>query len=139
MKAREVPGRLTTGAYILHAGLGKWKDDSKAEMIHGIASNAYPVFARMSPRRFLRLLAAGEITVGAALLIPVVPRIVAGGALSVFSGALMGLYVRNPDLREPGSIWPSPQGIQMAKDVWMLGIGLGMVVDALDATASTRG
>lgn len=131
MSAREIPGRVTAGAYILHAGLGKWKDDSKAEMVHGVACQAYPFLRDIPPKRFLRFLAVGEMAVGAALLTPVVPTAVAGAALASFSAGLMGLYVRNPGLRESGSIWPTPQGIQMAKDVWLAGIGLGFLVDAL--------
>lgn len=30
---------------------------------------------------------------------------------------------------KPGSIWPSQAGIGVSKDVWMLGIGLGLVLD----------
>jgi hypothetical protein len=26
-------------------------------------------------------------------------------------------------------VWPSPQGIGVSKDVWLLGIGLGLVAD----------
>jgi hypothetical protein len=34
-------------------------------------------------------------------------------------------------LRKPGSIWPSQQGMAISKDSWMLGIGLGLLADAL--------
>jgi hypothetical protein len=34
-------------------------------------------------------------------------------------------------MHEPGSIWPTPQGIAISKDAWMLGIGLGLIVDGL--------
>jgi hypothetical protein len=37
-----------------------------------------------------------------------------------------------PALRRPGSIWPSQVGTAVSKDVWMLGIGLGLVTGALD-------
>jgi len=40
------------------------------------------------------------------------------------------MYARTPALRKPGSIWPSPGGIPVSKDVWMLGIGLGLLADA---------
>jgi hypothetical protein len=32
-------------------------------------------------------------------------------------------------MHKPGSIWPSAQGTGISKDVWMLGIGLGLIVD----------
>jgi hypothetical protein len=132
MKAREVPGRVSAGAYILHAGLDKWNsDEAHAAAVHGMAAGAFPVLKNIPAPRFVRLLAAGEIATGAALLAPFVPSAVAGAALSSFSGALVAMYGRTPALRKPGSIWPSPNGIGVSKDVWMLGIGLGLVVDGL--------
>src|SRR6185437_6282166 len=108
VKARSVPGRVTTGAYILHSGLEKWKgDEARAKAIHGMAANAFPVLKDIPPTQFLRLLAAGEIAVGSALLAPVVPDTLAGAALTGFSGALLAMYARTPALRKPGSIWPS--------------------------------
>jgi hypothetical protein len=39
-------------------------------------------------------------------------------------------------MHRPGSVRPTPQGTAVAKDVWMLGIGLGFLADALaDARA----
>ncbi|GAC1539485.1 MAG: hypothetical protein NVS3B12_25690 [Acidimicrobiales bacterium] len=61
------------------------------------------------------------------------PAAVAGVALSGFSAALLGLYARTPGLRKPGSVWPTPQGTAISKDVWMLGIGLGLLADAVTA------
>jgi len=62
VKARDLPGRVTTGAYILHSGLDKWRaDEARATALHGMASGAFPVLNRIPPTRFLRLLAASEI------------------------------------------------------------------------------
>ncbi len=131
MRFRELPVRAVTGTYILHTGLDKWHgDEATAQAVHGMAAGAYPVFKAMDPTRFLRLLAAGEIATGLALLAPVVPTAAAGASLTAFSGALVGLYARTPGLRKPGSIWPSPQGTGISKDVWMLGIGLSLLADA---------
>ena len=128
MKLRDLPTRLATGGYILHSGLDKWRaDDATAAAVHGMAVGTYPMLKSVPPTRFTRLLAAGEIAIGAALLAPVVPAAVAGAALTGFSGALLGLYVRTPGLRKPGSVWPTHQGIGISKDVWMLGIGLGLL------------
>ncbi len=130
MKPRNVPTRVSTGAYILHSGISKWNGgDEQAEGLHGFASQAFPVLKSVSPRTFLRALAAGEVATGALLLTPVVPTAVAGAALTAFSGGLMGLYARTPGLRKPNSVWPSEQGLAVSKDVWMLGIGLGLLVD----------
>ena len=129
--ARYLPQRLATGAYILHCGLEKWRGSSQqAEGVHGTAAGAYPFLADIPPTTFLRALSVGEITVGALLLLPFVPNRVAGTALTGFSGALLGMYLRTPDLHRPASIWPSPKGIAVSKDVWMLGIGAGLVIDS---------
>ncbi len=44
---------------------------------------------------------------------------------------LLGLYLRTPGMREEGSLRPSAQGLAVAKDVWLLGIGLGLVIEEL--------
>jgi len=131
MKLREAPPRMATGAFILHSGLQKLRgDDATAEMIHGLACGAYPVFKKLSPQQFLRMLSIGEMTTGALLLAPIVPTALAGAALTGFSGALLGLYARTPGMREPGSVFPTQEGIALAKDSWMFGIGLGLLADA---------
>jgi uncharacterized membrane protein YphA (DoxX/SURF4 family) len=132
MKLSHVPLRVATGAFILHSGIEKWSgDEERAKMIHGMAAGTYPVFESMPAPRFLRLLAAGEIATGAALLSPFVSTAKAGAALAGFSGALLGLYAKTPGMRKPGSIWPTPQGIPISKDVWMVAIGLALLADAL--------
>jgi uncharacterized membrane protein YphA (DoxX/SURF4 family) len=131
-KARDLPGRLATGGFILHSGLEKWNgDEARAKAIHGMAAGAFPILKDIPPDRFLRILAASEIAVGAALVAPVVPSALAGLALTGFSGSLLAMYARTPALRKPGSIWPTQAGIAVSKDVWMLGIGLGLVIDGL--------
>jgi len=132
LKARDLPGRIATGAFIVHSGLEKWKgDEARAKALHSMAANAFPMLKDIPPSQFLKLLAGSEIALGSALLAPVVPGALAGLALSGFSGALLAMYARTPALRKPGSIWPSQQGVGVSKDVWMLGIGLGMVIGAL--------
>ncbi len=140
VKARDLPGRITTGGYILHSGLEKWRgDEARAKAIHGMAANAFPMLKDIPPTRFLRLLAASEIVIGGALLAPVVPAAAAGAALTGFSGALLTMYARTPALRKPGSIWPSQAGTGVSKDVWMLGIGLGLTVGGLADLARSSG
>ncbi len=68
---------------------------------------------------------------GATLLVPVIPSAVAGAGLTAFSGGLLGLYARTPGMRKENSPFPTQQGIALAKDVWMMGIGLGLVIDDL--------
>ncbi len=122
--------RTVAGAFILNAGIGKWSGDEQAAIrTHGMAAGTYPFLEPIEPRRFLRLLAAGEIGLGAALLAPFVPAAVAGAALTGFAGGLLGLYLRTPGLHH--HLRPTPQGTPLAKDVWLLGIGAGLVADDL--------
>ncbi len=135
MRLRTVPTRVATGAFIFHTGWEKWHGgEEQAAAIHGMASGAFPVFATMKPAQFLKLLAVGEMAVGAALLTPLVPPALAGAALTGFSGALVAMYLRTDGLHKPGSIWPTQQGTAVSKDVWMLGIGLGLVADGLSTS-----
>lgn len=132
VKARDVPVRLATGAFILHSGLDKWHgDEQHAEALHRTAANAFPILTQIPAPRFLRLLAASEIGLGAMLLTPIVPNGLAGAALTAFSTSLLTMYARTPSLRKPGSMWPTPAGIGISKDMWMLGIGVSLVVDSV--------
>lgn len=131
-KVRRSPGRLATGAFILNSGIGKWSaDEETAARLHGMAAVAYPFLRNTKPADFAKLLSAGEIALGAALLLPVVPAALAGAGLTAFSGALLGMYLRTPGLRREHSLRPSQQGVPLAKDVWMLGVGLGLLADAI--------
>jgi hypothetical protein len=130
MKLRNLPTRAITGAYILHAGIGKWGGSpEQAAGIHAMASDAFPALKSIDAPKFLRALSGVEIATGLVLLAPFVPAGLAGAALTGFSGGLLAMYRRTPSLRKPGSIWPSAQGTAISKDVWMLGIGLGLLID----------
>ena len=127
---RDVPTRLTTGAFILHAGLGKWNlPPERAAGLHGMAKGTYPFLDKLPPERFGKALAAAEIATGSVLLAPFVSNRKAGLALTAFAGGLLGMYWQTPGMREPGSIWPTQAGTAISKDVWMLGIGLGLLID----------
>ena len=32
-------------------------------------------------------------------------------------------------MHKPNSVWPTPAGTAVSKDVWMLGIGLGLLAE----------
>jgi uncharacterized membrane protein YphA (DoxX/SURF4 family) len=136
---RSVPGRAATGAFILHSGIDKWNGPSEqAEGVHALAVGAFPFLKSIPPERFLKLLAASEVLTGALLLAPFVSNPVAGAALTGFSGSLLAMYARTPALRKPGSVWPTQAGIPVSKDVWMLGIGLGLLADTAKRRARAR-
>jgi uncharacterized membrane protein YphA (DoxX/SURF4 family) len=132
VKARHLPPRIATGAFILNSGVGKLSaDEEAAARLHGFAVGTYPFLARLKPKDFARLLAITEMTLGSALLLPIVPTAVAGAGLAAFSGGLLGLYARTPGMRREGTPFPSEQGVALAKDSWLMGIGLGLVIDEL--------
>jgi hypothetical protein len=94
-----------------------------------MAAGAYPVVKRVEPKVFAQLLAAGEIAVGAALLLPVVPAGLAGLVLTGFGAALVGLYARTPGVHDR-YYRPTGEGSGLAKDIFLVGIGAALVVDA---------
>ncbi|MGC1206956.1 MAG: hypothetical protein WA880_03260 [Ornithinimicrobium sp.] len=138
MHPTHIPLRLTTGAFILNSGISKLgADEETAQGIHGMASTAYPMFKGMKPKDFTELLAYGEIALGAALLVPKVPSGVAGTALAGFGAGLLGLYWQVPGMRQENSIRPTPQGLAIAKDSWLVGVGVTLTMQsALGAAKS---
>jgi len=139
MKLSHIPPRIATGAYILNSGLSKLNaDDDTAKGLHGMAAGAYPVLEDVEPRGFVKALGISEVAVGGALLSPFVPSWVAGFALTGFSGALVGLYLKTPGMTQEGSVRPTSHGTPFAKDVWMLGTGLGLLIDGLTPSRGKR-
>jgi uncharacterized membrane protein YphA (DoxX/SURF4 family) len=129
VKLRNLPLRLATGAYILNSGLDKrGLPEEAAAGMQGMAAGAFPQVSQLKPKEFLALLSTSEVALGAALLSPFVSPVVAGAALSGFSSALLTMYWRTPGLRKEGSVFPTQDGIAIAKDAWMLGIGLSLVI-----------
>ncbi|GAA3177674.1 hypothetical protein [Nonomuraea roseoviolacea] len=131
-KVHQLPARLTAGTVILNSGLDlAGADPGTATGLHGMATGTYPFLGKQDPVAFVKLLSKAEIAVGAALLVPMVPSLVAGAALTAFAGGLIGLYLRTPGMRREGSLRPSQEGIGLVKDVWLLGIGLSLVTEEL--------
>lgn len=129
-KLRRAPVRLATGAYIVNSGVNKLSaDGGTAVFLHNAAANTFPVLKRVEPKLFTKVLAVGEIAVGAALLLPVVPAGLAGLALIGFGGALTAVYVRTPEWHDR-HLRPTAEGTGPAKDVWLVGAGVGLLLDA---------
>lgn len=128
----EIAPRISAGAFILNSGLGKRGADAEtAAGMHGFAAGTYPFLKSVPPQQFVQGLATAEIAVGAALLTPFVPTFVAGAVLTGFSGGLLGLYLRTPGMRKPGSLAPTEAGLALAKDSWLVGIGIGLMTRGL--------
>ncbi|MEU4474559.1 hypothetical protein [Micromonospora sp. NPDC023888] len=132
MKLAHLPLRLSIGAYFLNSGLGKRNlEGAAAEGMHGMAVAAMPQLGQLDPPRFAKLLSYSEIALGAALLAPIVPAPLVGLGLTAFGVGLVQLYLKTPGMREPGSVRPTQQGAGLAKDVWLVGAGLTLVLEGL--------
>jgi hypothetical protein len=135
----QIPLRVTTGAFILNAGIGKLgADEGTAQFLHGAAASTYPsLFKDMEPTKFARMLALSEIGLGAALLAPMVPATVAGAALTGFGGSLIGMYLKTPSMTLDDGVRPSQEGTAVAKDVWLVGAGLTLLSQGIAAAAKS--
>lgn len=141
MRLSHIPLRLATGAFILNSGLSKRNLPSEAAKgLQGMAANAVPQVKTMDPKVFGQTLSTGEIALGATLLAPFVPSALAGAALTVFSGALLRMYLNTPGMTEEGSRFkPSQDGTGIAKDIWLMGVGVSLVIDDWTSRRSTHG
>lgn len=139
MHPTHIPLRVATGAFILNSGISKWKaDEGTAQYLHGAAAATYPAaFKDMEPKKFATLLSASEIAVGAALLAPMVPATVAGAALTGFGASLVGMYLKTPSMTLDDGIRPTPEGIGVAKDVWLVGAGLTLLSQGIISGAKS--
>ena len=120
--------RAASGAFILNSGLGKLKlDEAGAAGLQQLAANGVPQLAELDPKVFGKLLSVGEIALGGALLLPLVPSRLAGLGLGAFSAALVASYLRTPGMTEADGLRPSADGTALAKDVWLAAIAVALV------------
>ena len=125
-----IPLRLTTGAFILNAGYGKRNlDEDSAAGLQAMAARVIPAVSRIKPETFGKLLSYSEMTLGAALLAPFLPSRLVGVGLGIFSGSMLAMYRKTPGMTEADGIRPSQKGTPLAKDVWMFGIAVALVLD----------
>lgn len=124
---------MAAGAFILNSGLNKLKAEKEtAQHLHGFASGVYPVLENVPPEQFAKLLGATEVGLGGALLMPlIVGDGLAGLGLTAFAGGLLGLYAKTPGLRQEGSVRPTQEGVALAKDSWLAGIGLALMANSI--------
>ncbi|GAB2488523.1 hypothetical protein [Nocardiopsis aegyptia] len=130
LKPHHLPVRLATGAFILNSGWDKRDaDQDTAQGLHGMAAGAYPFLDKVAPADFVKALSTAEMALGAALLLPIVPSRLAGAGLTAFAAGLLGVYLRTPSLHREGSVRPTPDGLGTAKDSFLLGAGLTLMMD----------
>ncbi|GAA1485175.1 hypothetical protein [Brachybacterium fresconis] len=130
--------RAVPGAFILNSGIGKLNLPAEmAEGLQGMAAQGVPPLGKMTPEQFGKFLSYGEIAVGASLLLPFVPTKMAGAGLAAFSGAMMAMYLRTPEMTESDGVRPSQAGTALAKDSWLLAIGAALIL--AQGRKSTKG
>ena len=115
--------RSVPGAFILNSGIGKLAmDEGTAGYLHAEAVKGIPALANIESQQFGELVALGEIAVGGALLLPVVPNRLAGLALGGFSAGMLSIYFRDPEKTEEDGAPPlrrrdrSGQGLLDGRD-----------------------
>jgi hypothetical protein len=139
MRAWQIPLRLATGAFILNSGLDKRRADAQtAERLQDFAAGGFPAVKRLEPQQFAQVLSTAEIALGAALLSPFVSSTKAGLALGGYSGSLLNLYWKTPGAHRDGDPRPTPDGIVHAKDVWMAGAAVSLLLGVFDGTGRRR-
>lgn len=130
-KLSHIPLRASTGAFILNSGLGKLKlDQESAAGMQQMAAEAIPPVGKLESEQFGKYLSYAETALGATLLAPFIPSRLAGFGLTAFSASLLALYFRTPGMTQDDGVRPSQEGTALAKDVWMLGIGLSLILDS---------
>lgn len=131
--------RVLPGAFVLNSGIGKIGMPAEASAgTQQFAASAIPALKQLPPEKFGTILGWTETGVGGAMLAPFVSNFVAGSALTAFSSGLLALYFADPDNRQEDGIRPSEQGTALAKDSWLLAIGVALVVSSFDSKKSKK-
>ena len=131
IKLSHLPPRVATGAFILNSGIGKVGiDQESAAYMQQMAAGVFPQAGQLDPEKFGKILSAVAIGLGSLLLVPFVPSRLAGLALAGFSGGLLAMYLKTEGMTEKDGVRPTQAGTPVAKDVWMLGIALGLILDS---------
>ncbi|WIM68339.1 hypothetical protein QP027_02760 [Corynebacterium breve] len=128
MSISEIALRAIPGALIVNSGVGKLQ--LPAEVSHGLhqaATSGIKAIEKLPADSFARNLGIAEIGVGGALLAPFIPSRLAGAALTTFGAGLMTMYFNNDENTEADGIRPSQAGLSLAKDSWLVAIGLGLM------------
>ena len=133
------PIRMAAGAFFLNAGIEKWSaDEDRATGLHKAASSAFPFFEKIPATQFAKGLAAAEIGIGSALVLPLFSDRQAGLVLTPFAAGLMWMYAQNESMHKPESLRPSGAGTALAKDIWLVGIGLTLLASGRRRSKTRR-
>lgn len=120
--------RAIPGAFILNSGIGKLQlPEEASEGLHQAATSGIPAIENLPAKDFSKYLGAAETGLGAALLAPFVSNKLAGAGLVAFGAGLLSMYFNNDENTEDDGIRPSHEGTALAKDSWLVAIGLGLL------------
>lgn len=138
MKLRHYPARLAAGAFILNSGLSKrgLPEEAYAGMQEA-GSASVPAVKGLPAKTFGQALSAGEIALGAALVLPFVPTWIGAAGLAVFSGGMLNMYRNTDEMTQEDGVRPSEAGTGLAKDVFLAGIAGTLLLDS--AGSAVRG
>lgn len=120
--------RTVPGAFIANSGVGKLGMPAEASAgLQQYAATGVPLVKVLPADKFGTILGASEIALGAAMAIPAIPNRIAGVGLTAFSAGLLSLYFANPENTKADRIRPTDEGLGLAKDVFMLSLGVGLI------------
>lgn len=129
MKLSNIPLRAIPGAFIVNAGLGKLGMDAESSKgLQDFAATGIKELKQLPSDKFGQIIGASEIAVGGALLAPFVSNRIAGAGLTAFGAGLLTLYFGDDDNTLDDGIRPSEQGLSLAKDSWLLAVGLTLLL-----------
>ena len=129
MKLSNAILRAVPGIFILNSGVNKLgMDEETAAGLQDMAKVGVPAVGNMTPAQFGKCLSYGDVAVGAALLLPIVPTRLAGAALTTFSAGLVANYFALPGMTQEDGIRPTEQGTGLAKDSWLVAIGAALTL-----------
>ncbi|SDB92581.1 hypothetical protein GA0111570_10941 [Raineyella antarctica] len=132
MKISHLPVRLAAGAFFLNSGISKLgMGEEQAAGLRQMGAAGLPLLDKLDDKTFAKALPAGEIALGAALLLPFVPSWLAGLGLTAFGSGLVNMYLHTPGMTQEDGIRPTQEGIGLAKDVAFAGIGATLVLDSI--------
>lgn len=123
------PARLAPGLFFLSTAADKANaDEDTANYLHNFAG-ALPGTDKFDAKTFVKLISAAEFGIGAALVTPFIPNRLAGAGLAAFSAGLLGMYFGTPGMvREGSKVRPTQAGTPLAKDFWLLGTGVSLML-----------
>ncbi|MHA2788398.1 hypothetical protein ACXZ66_04530 [Corynebacterium sp. S7] len=128
LAASSIALRAIPGAFILNSGIGKLQTPPEASAgMQQFAATGISALNKLPADKFGKILGAAETTLGAALLTPFVSNRLAGAGLTAFGTGLLTLYFGNEANTEDDGVRPSSDGTVLAKDSWLVAIGVALM------------